>query len=102
MNTMVSYDEPEEKEKDRRHAGPVPIEPQVSSICFNADGSAMATIDVRPDIDQSDTDFHCCLKIWERLGYEESQEDEPLFDVEAEIDRPHRYQSVYCSQLQSC
>lgn len=88
MNAIVSYNE---WEGNQGKAGPLPpIEPQVVFVCFNVDGARMVSVDVRPDIDHPETSFHSNLRFWERRGSGEPQEEGPLYNVQNDIDRPHR------------
>ncbi len=85
---MVSYDEGEGR--SGKHSVPPPVEPQVCSIGFSGDGSRMATVDVRPDIDHPETAYHSTLRFWERRPSGTPADDSPLYSVQTEYDRPHR------------
>lgn len=89
---MVNYEGGSKREKkEGKQAERPPVEPQVQFMCFSADGTRMATIDVRPDVDKPDSCFHSNLRFWERrpsgLNYTEGT---PLFTPQLDYDRPHR------------
>lgn len=88
VNALVNYEHPEGKQG--RVTQQPPVEPQVTFVCFNTDGSRMASVDVRPDIDRPESSFHANLRFWERRGSGETPEDGPLFHVHTDVDRPHR------------
>lgn len=88
VNAVVSYDSGEGKEGKGIQSPH--IEPQVQYICFSADGTRMATVDVRPDISQPDSVYHSNLRFWESRGSGTPQEDAPLYQVHQDIDSPHR------------
>jgi len=64
--------------------------PQVRSICFNSDGTRMATLDIRPEVTPGDG-YDTCLKFWERRASGAAAATSPLYSVHDEFDVPHRY-----------
>ena len=86
---MVSYDEGEGR--TGKFTATPPVEPQICFIGFNADGSRMSTVDVRPDIDHPESAYQSTLRFWERRPSGSPADDSPLYSVEFEFDQPHRY-----------
>ena len=65
------------------------IEPQVTHIAFNNDGTTMVTIDVRPDASTTQS-YTTSLKFWERRASGDAASGTPLYHIHTQIDNPHR------------
>lgn len=87
---MVNYSETEGK--TGKYSAAPPIEPQVRFLNFNSDGSRMATIDVRPDVNHPESVYQSTLRFWERRpSGAPPADDTPLYSIQIEYDQPHRY-----------
>jgi hypothetical protein len=62
---------------------------QVRSICFNSDGTRMATLDIRPEVTPGDG-YDTSLKFWERRASGAAAAKSPLYSVHDEFDVPHK------------
>lgn len=65
------------------------IEPQVTHIAFSEDGLHMATIDVKADASTSQS-YSTSLKFWDRRASNAQASTSSLFEVQSQIDEPHR------------
>lgn len=72
-----------------------PIEPRVQQMAFNADGSVLATIGLRP-LPRVDDGFQTRLSFWDRTA----SGSEP-YEINTSIDEPHRY-AAYLSLCVLC